>query len=54
VLIMRFRPAGLWPTPRAARAEMIGEGGMTPVITLLEARGIGKRFGGVQALRMCR
>ena len=53
VLIMLLRPAGLWPSPtrrreltaaRAAGHRLSGAARMP----LLEARSLGKRFGGLQ------
>ncbi len=48
VLVMRFQPAGLWPSPERKR-ELQGEAVMAGV--LLEAKAVAKHFGGVKALR---
>ncbi len=51
VLTMRFRPAGLWPEAQAPPGIRREEGMSVLPHVLLEARDIGKRFGGVQALK---
>jgi len=62
VLVMIFRPEGIWPSPRRARraaarqpghgAPGAGESLRCPPLRrpLLEARGVGKQFGGLAAL----
>jgi hypothetical protein len=53
ILVMLYRPAGLWPSPRR-RASSSPRAAEVMSETLLEARGIGKRFGGVQRCKTSR